>query len=85
MAHFYGEIGSRSSRNHRISKATRTGTKSNGMSAHVRGWSVGARIELSHDEKRNVDVVRVYRTSGSHASASDVLLAEYEENASFKL
>lgn len=72
MAHFYGEVlGARG-------KATRIGGKK-GISAHIRGWSVGARVEIFHDEKLKKDVVRVYKTSGSNASKSDQLIKEFQE------
>lgn len=57
MAHFYADIqGSRG-------EATRCGTQGSGISGHIRGWSVGAKVEVSFED--GVDVVRVYRTDGS--------------------
>ena len=70
MAHFYGSINGRGG-----SQTTRTGTKGTGLIAHIRGWDIGARVELSHVDGR--DVVRVYRTSGSNGGGSDQLIAEF--------
>ena len=68
MAHFYASIeGSRG-------EATRAGTKQSGMTGHIRGWDIGARVELSHVDGR--DIVRVYRTGGSHGYKSE-LIAEF--------
>ena len=67
MAHFYASMqGSRG-------EATRVGTKSSGLTAHIRGWDIGARVELSHRDGR--DYVRIYRTGGSNGG-SDQLIAE---------
>jgi len=72
MAHFYADIqGNRG-------EGTRMGTKDSGISGHIRGWTVGAKVECSHDG--GVDMVRVYKTSGSHGSRSE-LLAEYCSDA----
>ncbi len=73
MAQFYGDVqGNRG-------QATRMGTKGSGMSAHIRGWNVGVRVELSHEG--GVDVVRVFRTAGSNGSMykNNTLLAEFSE------
>jgi hypothetical protein len=68
MAHFYASMkGSRG-------EATRVGTKQSGLTAHVRGWDIGARVELSHVDGR--DYVRVYATTGSNGGGSDQLIAE---------
>lgn len=70
MAQFYGDLqGNRG-------EATRMGTKSSGIRAHVRGWNVGARIHVKVDRDGN-DHVYVYRTSGSNGSRSDVLIADF--------
>jgi len=70
MAHFYASMqGSRG-------EATRVGTKSSGLTAHVRGWDIGARVELSHEDGR--DVVRVYRTGGSNNGGRSELVAEFD-------
>ena len=48
-------------------EATRMGHKSSGISGHIRGWNIGARVECSHEDGK--DVVRVYKTSGSSGRA----------------
>lgn len=74
MAHFYGEIqGYRGA-------ATRMGSKDGGFAGHIRGWSVGCRVQCFHDEKTDTDIVQVYRTSGSNGGRSDVLIATLYEN-----
>ena len=69
MAHFYGSMkGSRG-------KVTRCGGKQGGITAHLRGWDVGAEIEVLNIHGR--DVCRVYATSGSNASEPRVLIREF--------
>lgn len=71
MAHFYGSMqGSRG-------QVTRMGTKNSGMTAHIRGWNIGAKVVLTH--RNGVDVVEVYRTSGSTGGGNDVQIAEFSE------
>lgn len=68
MAQFYGEIqGNRG-------LATRMGTKDSGMSAHIRGWDVGVRVEVQHVDGR--DIIRVYSTGGSNNPSVTKVLAE---------
>ena len=71
MAHFYATI--KGSRNTTL---TKTGTKNSGMTAHIRGWDVGAEIVLTH-EGNNQDLVRIYKTGGSSGASSRTLVAEY--------
>lgn len=57
MAQFYADIqGNRG-------EATRAGSKASGISGHIRGWHVGAFVDVRHEDGH--DVVRVYRTGGS--------------------
>lgn len=70
MAHFYASIeGNRG-------MATRCGTKSSGITGHVRGWTVGARVELSHED--GTDIARVYRTGGSNGYGTGELVAQFD-------
>lgn len=72
MARFYGSMkGARG-------EATRCGTATSGIHAHIRGWHVGARVEVSN--ANGIDVVRVYRTGGSSPKQGDELIAEYTSN-----
>ncbi len=73
MAHFYGEMqGNRG-------ETSRAGSKASGIDAHLRGWSVGARVYVFHDEKTGKDTVRVYKTNGSGSFGNVELVAEYTE------
>jgi hypothetical protein len=76
MAHFYASIqGNRG-------EATRMGSKDSGITGHIRGWNVGARVDVAHVDGR--DVVRIYRTLGSGARSwgSDELIAEFTADES---
>ncbi len=69
MAQFYAAIqGNRG-------EATRMGTKSSGISGHIRGWNIGARVVMEHIDGK--DVCRVYRTGGSNWCVSSQLIAEF--------
>ena len=64
MAHFYAEIqGSRG-------EATRLGTKSSGITAHVRGWDTGVRVTICYDPETDTDVIEVHRTGGSNSPSN---------------
>lgn len=60
-------------------EATRTGTKTSGIGAHVRGWNTGVRVFVDHDSP-GVDVVYVYRTGGSNGATADKLVCTWAEN-----
>lgn len=71
MSHFYGDLsGNRG-------EATRCGTKSSGIAAHVRGWSFGVRAHVFYDEETDTDHARVYLTSGSRGDYSDKYLGTF--------
>lgn len=71
MAHFYASIqGNRG-------EATRMGSKDSGIEGHIRGWSIGARVVVSHIDGK--DVVRVYKTGGSGGAGFPQLVAEFSE------
>lgn len=59
MAHFYGSM--RGSRG----EATRMGTKASGFTAHIRGWDIGARVEVGVNDLGQ-DIVIVHLTRGSN-------------------
>lgn len=70
MAQFYGSIqGS-------AGEATRLGHKNSGITGHIRGWNVGARVDVTHEDGR--DVVRVFKTGGSH-DPYGTLIAEFTD------
>jgi hypothetical protein len=71
MAHFYASIqGNRG-------EATRLGSKASGITGHIRGWNVGARVDVIHEDGK--DVVRVFKTTGSSGRGSSELIAEFSE------
>lgn len=76
MAHFYADIQGRRG------EATRCGDKGSGITGHIRGWTIGARVDMSHDD--GVDHVRVFRTGGS-GSGYQELIAEFDTNGNLTL
>ncbi len=53
------------------------GSKASGIEGHIRGWNVGARVYVSHNEKTGQDEVTVHLTSGSSGHKSSKLVGEY--------
>ena len=73
MGHFYGDIkGNRGS-------ASRMGSKQSGITAHIRGWKIGVRVDITHENDR--DCVRVYRTTGSSPHGESDLIAKFSDNS----
>lgn len=71
MAQFYGEIkGARG-------ETSRTGNKVSGMTAHIRGWDIGVRVVLTHENGK--DRVQVYRTTGNHENRTMYRLVDIAE------
>ncbi len=67
MAHFIADVeGGRG-------PASRTGTKNSGMTTHTRGWNLGVRVELRHEDGE--DVAYVYRTGGSNGNGIEKIIA----------
>ena len=76
MTHFYGSMeGSRG-------EATRCGTKSSGISAHVRSWTHGVRADLIASEANGDDRACIEITSGSNGGGrtSHVFIEQDELN-----
>lgn len=71
MGHFYGTV--RGNRG----EASRMGSKLSGMYAHIRGWTIGVAVELHHDAAKDIDVVQVFKTSGSHNMQGRKLIATF--------
>jgi len=70
MAHFYASIrGNRS-------EATRTGSKDSGISGHVRGWDIGARVSCMTDGNGR-DIVSVTITRGSNGCGHDRFVGNF--------
>lgn len=69
MAQFYAETkGNRGI-------ATRTGTKLSGLWAHIRGWHIGARVEMSH--VNGEDRLTVFLTHGSSNPGNAQCLGQF--------
>jgi len=74
MSHFYASIqGNRQA-------ATKQGTKQSGIQGHVRGWSIGGRVNCFHDEATGRDLVLVTITGGSNNDSIKLDLGCYEVN-----
>ena len=71
MARFYAAI--RGNRG----EATRMGTASSGLDAHIRGWGIGARVEMDVDPETGTDRVTIWRTGGSNRCGDSKLV--YQE------
>lgn len=71
MSRFYGSIKSDTGK----SESTRRGNQN--LSAHIRGWRDGVRIELNHCKETNTDRIKVYRTGGSNKVESDELITSW--------
>ena len=72
MSRFYGDLkGGRG-------EATRQGTKSSGISGHLRGWHIGARVIVApQGENEAVDEVALLKTGGSSCSSTEGYIAGY--------
>ena len=71
MSHFYGIMsGARGA-------ATRCGTKSSGIEAHVRGWGIGAKAEVRHMRSLGADGADIVEANSDIVQAQSIaLLAE---------
>jgi len=69
MAQFYASIkGSRG-------EVTRLGHKSSGIEGHIRGWDIGVKVVMSHENGK--DVCRIYATGGSNDTGG-ILIAKFD-------
>lgn len=66
MAHYYSRI-----KGHK-GEATRSGSKSSGITARADSYSVGARIEINWSAQLQSDVVTIYATTGSSSNGSRI-------------
>lgn len=72
MARFYGSLqGNRG-------QTTRMGTPSSGIKGHLRGWSIGAKVQLWVGPDGS-DRVTVQLTGGSHNPSTLTDLGTYRE------
>lgn len=69
MSKFYATIS-----NNR-STITKCGHK-DGLSAHIRGWNKGIRVEIFYDEKEKKETYMVFETGGSNKRSEDILIKE---------
>ena len=71
MAHFYANIqGNRG-------EATRMGTKSSGISGHIRGWDIGCKTHCSFNTKTKQDEVSIHVTTGSNGHGFSLFLGRF--------
>lgn len=77
MSHFYASV-----KGTRPKEVTRCGDKTNGLTAHVRGWTSGIRVQAAAFPK--IDCFTIYATSGSDGIAPDIEIG-YLSNGVFAL
>lgn len=74
MAHFYADAqGNRGGR-------TCMGTKNSGLDGHLRGWGIGAKVFLSHNDIIEQDICNVDLTKGSNGCGNFKDLGRYCKN-----
>jgi hypothetical protein len=71
MSALYGSIETDAAK----TNVTRRGHKA--MSAHIRGWEVGVRIEARHDKEKG-DTFAIFLTHGSNGAGTDTAIGEVE-------
>ena len=69
MSRFYGSLTGSAK-----TTATRCGSVSSRVSAHVRGWDIGVRGSVYACRECGADRIKAYRTQGSNGSVLDDLL-----------
>lgn len=75
MSRFYGDLTGQAK-----TTATRRGSATSGVSAHVRGWPLGIKVE-AYAVNDGLDGFQVYVTAGSNGSHADLWLATVEQSA----
>ena len=71
MSQFYAEIqGNRGG-------ASRMGSKDSGITGHIRGWHIGARVSCDHED--GFDVVEITGTKGSAGYGQSYPIATIQE------
>ena len=61
MSHFYGSMDGSAK-----TTATRCGTKSSGIGAHIRGWDSGVKVEAVHNPDTGRDSFMISMSGGSN-------------------
>jgi len=75
MSHFYGSISGRAR-----TIVTRCGDKKSGISAHIRSWEKGIKVECKYNENINKNIFHIYLTGGSNRPSKKVLISSFEED-----
>ena len=71
MAQFYATIqGNRGER-------TCMGTKNSGLYGHIRGWNIGARVDVFYNEELDRDEVRILVSTGSNGGGQSKALGMF--------
>ena len=73
MAQFYASIQGNKS------EATRMGTKNSGIEGHIRGWSIGCRVDCGYDAEKDMDFVDITLTKGSSGAGRKFIGRIYED------
>ena len=76
MARFYANI------KENRGGASRMGTKGSGMYGHIRGWELGAVVEMSYNKEKDRDEMEVFITGGSLDSGNKKWLGTYTRDES---
>jgi hypothetical protein len=77
MSHFYASL-TGSGKN----TTTKTGTKTSGISGHVRGWNGGVKV-IGMSREDNTDCFHIYSTGGSNGGTNDNLIGFVNNNGEF--
>lgn len=73
MSHFYGKLKD----NGRSTITTKTGHKKYGMSASLKGWDIGADVQIVYDELNKRDVVTCRINRGSNGGFTEYNMRAY--------
>jgi hypothetical protein len=71
MSQFYASVSNGRST---ITKCGHT----DGLTAHIRGWTKGFKVRMWFDPKTKVEYYQVYETSGSNGTGNDRLIKSFE-------
>lgn len=72
MSRFYATVNGQSK-----TTATKCGNKQSGMYAHIRGWNIGATIDLMVDSD-NEDILCIEITGGSNNAATKKFIGRFK-------
>ena len=77
MSHFHASLTGSGK-----STATKTGTKTSGISGHIRGWNAGVKI-IGMSRSDDTDTFQIFITSGSNGGASDRLIGFVDNDGDY--